>query len=102
MAVPLGAVISPPLAVTHLADFGSFLCSAWVQSYSIITIMMLLLLDFFLIIIFYFFIVFNETNGHKVINDLVDLNDQLYFLSMDRYFMDDNDPIITNYYYYYY
>ncbi len=55
-----------------------------------------------LIIIFYFFIVFNETNGHKVINDLVDLNDQLYFLSMDRYFMDDNDPIITNYYYFYY
>jgi hypothetical protein len=56
-----------------------------------------------LIIILYFFIVFNETNnGHKVINDLVDLNDQLYFLSMDRYFMDDNDPIITNYYYFYY
>ncbi len=28
-----------------------------------------------------------------MINDLVDLNDQLYFLSMDRYFMDDNDPM---------
>ncbi len=28
-----------------------------------------------------------------MINDLVDLNDQLYFLSMDHYFMDDNDPM---------
>ncbi len=51
------------------------------------------LLEFFLIINFYFFIVINKTNCHKVINDLVDLNDQLYFLSMDHYFMDDNDTM---------
>ena len=29
----------------------------------------------------------------KVINDLVHLNDQLYFPCMDCYFMDDNDPM---------
>jgi hypothetical protein len=32
-------------------------------------------------------------NCQKVIDDLVDLNDQLYFLSMDHYFMDDKDPL---------